>query len=142
MHVNKLISFSFAKDFLDTGSGNRFTYEKNFFEKFGGGLNLLSRRVIHITLKEINNPVCIVALTVIAFLAVTVIFYPEVIVGFIPHLAKVQPWVVKGGVYLIFQITIFGHGIQTYGRVTNSQLREKWNAGELNPMYPGDRRAR
>jgi len=136
MHVIRPWAFAVAKDFRERETHIAYSYEKNRLEKLGSLLRGGVDYVLDFTLKEIKNPVMVVALTALAALSTTFVFYPH----YLPFVNMVKPWMIRAAMYGSLEATILGIGLRNLGRLNNDLLREKWNRGELEPVYIGDRK--
>lgn len=118
-----------------------FAYPKERLEKLGGYLVAPIFRPLDKTLQNVRNPLVILVLTVSAIAALTIAFYPaqffSTLGKALPILLKITPAHVKFGLYAIFQATILGLGIRTFGRLNNEELVAAWNRGELRPIPLG-----
>lgn len=135
--------FVFAKDFR-LQSGEVYHRERNGIEGLGERMRWGVENVADFFFRNIRNPVMIVALTALAMLAVTIVYYSEQITAFVaivlPAAAKVKPWMLKVALYFLVQSTIASIGIRTFGRFSNAQLVEDWWGGRLEAVYIGDQR--
>lgn len=119
-----------------------YIYEKNRLERFGDRLISPLGIPLDLTLREIKNPVTIVALTVLAAFVVTFIFYPTAVFTALPFLKLIQPWMIRGALYTLFQSFVLGWGCRAYGRFDNDALQQKWNRGEITPVFIGEKAIR
>ena len=138
MKISRPIPFVFAQGFLE--NGRPYDYKQNKVERVGHGLRSIVGKVLDVTLREIKKPVTVVALTLLAALGVTLVFYPSTVFTVLPFLTLIKPWMVKAGIFAIVQTTILGIGIRACGRLSNDFLREKWNDGKLTPLYIGSKK--
>ncbi|MDB2614011.1 hypothetical protein N9Y92_02505, partial [Chlamydiales bacterium] len=126
-------------------NGETFKYSPNRLEKIGHTLRLGIGSALDLLLREIKNPITIVAFTALALLAATIGFYPAtalaVVTTIVPFASAIQPWMIKLALYLLVQSTILGVGTRTLGRFDNPELLERWNKGDLEAVLPGDKRA-
>jgi hypothetical protein len=126
-HVKDYFHFTGAKHFVK--DGRPFQYEKKWQERLGEKIMFPVASFLDITLREIKNPVTVVALTALAALVVTLVFYP--------HLVVIEPWVIKTSAYVGLQTFIFGWGMRGYGRFANESLCDEWKSGALQPFFIG-----
>ena len=133
--------FSLANEFVGA-EGNNFQYQRNDLEKTGYFLSSFVTRPLNFTLKNIKNPLFILALAITCIAITTIIFYPAhfmfILAKTIPFVFRVQPWMVKAAVFTILETTIFGLGLRTFGRVCNLELLHAWQQKEVIPVFLGD----
>ena len=72
-----LSALVFAKEFRERKSGQRYQYTQNRLESLGNKLQWLVGKSSDTLLREIKNPVTIIALTTLALFSVTIAFYPS-----------------------------------------------------------------
>lgn len=137
MQVNRFFSFALAMEFHE--NKQPYKYEKNYTECVGQALTFPLGKPLHILTREIKNPITIIAFTALACLTATIVFYPQTFSALLPFVKSVKPWAVKAGIFALTQVTIIGLGVRNYGRLTNDELRNKWNRGELEPIYIGNK---
>jgi len=120
-----------------------YQYQTNILEKIG---QFISRPIIEplsFVVKHIQNPLFIIALTITAIALVTIGFYPNyfilVAAKVFPLILKLQPWMIKLGLYCVLLITILGIGIRGLGRVCNEELLKKWHEKKIWVMDLGDK---
>lgn len=122
------------------GEGN-FAYEKNTIEKVGDFLTRPILGSVDRTLRHIREPLVVTAFTVAAIAGATVLFYPDNCAEFItkvfPAVTKIEPWMVKFGMFAISETFIFGFGSRTLGRLTNPTLMNAWRQREIIPVPIG-----
>ncbi len=137
-YYNFIAAREFWSKNLDDG---RFEYETNRFEILGGLLiSPLFKNADNI-LKHSRDPFMIAALTTAAIGMATLVFYPEECASFVltafPFLSVIKPWMVKFGVYVGTELTIFGVGLRTFGRFSNTELYHAWKEKKIVPIPIG-----
>ncbi len=140
----RYFAFIAAKDFRKLSDDQPFEWEQSRLEELGNRLRWGLGSALDLILREIRNPITIVALTALAALIVSITFYPATTLGtaakVAPFVLKVKPWMVKLALYIVTQVTTVGIGLRGYGRLQNAPLYEAWKRGELEPVYIGDQR--
>lgn len=138
----RLWSFAIAKDFSHP-NGQPFAWRKNRSEEIGHVMRMGIGSLANTFFTHIKNPTSIVAMTALGSLAVTMAFYPETTLNFIatvcPIALKIEAWMIRAALYILCQTTVLGLCIRTLGRLDNPELVNNWKAGNLVPVYPGDR---
>lgn len=141
-----LWSFALAKSFREQGTDQVYNYQPNRLERVGRALRWGVGSVLDLLIREIKNPITIVALTALAMLAATIIFYPASVLSMAatvcPFVLKIQPWMLKFALFILAESTVLGIGVRAYGRFQNQELLERWRRGELDPAFIGDRQRR
>lgn len=142
--LHKLFIFAFAKGFRDIKTQEEHHWKKNRLEHLGTALRWGVGNLTDTLLKEIKNPIMIVALTSLALLGVTIAFYPATVLAItakvFPIGLMLKPWMVKMALYILVQATIAGIGIRTYGRLCNKQLTQNWEQGHLEAIHIGEKK--
>jgi hypothetical protein len=140
MEINRQSSFAFvfAKSFVHKDRESFFDYKKNKIEKVGSFLRSGVGESLDYFLRNIKDPITIVALTSISMVAATICFYPAQSMALVPFITHIKPYMVKFSLYLISQITVLGIGLRTFGRLNNLELMEQWNNKSLITQIPGD----
>ena len=135
--------FSGFRDYIRFAAARKFVTEEgasfksaNLPEKFGGYLVSPLLKPAHFCLKNIRNPLMIVALTVGALFASTLLFYPATLALIISGIPAI-----KLAGYFTVQTTITGLCLRTLGRLHNKELMEAWDARSLTPVGIGSMRA-
>lgn len=139
--VRHYVDFVGAREFLNSRDGTAFRYQANACEGVG---RVLSRPVLGISnkaLQNINDPLMIIALTIVALVTVSIWFYPAAalqIVGTVfPFALKLTPGMVRMASFLTVELTILGIGLKAIGRMCNHALVDAWNANQLVPVPIG-----
>ena len=139
-----LSALVFAKEFREKKSDQKYQYTQNRLESLGNKLQWLVVKSSDTLLREIKNPVTIIALTTLALFSVTIAFYPSsallVATKVLPPLSKIQPWMLKMALYIAIQSAVLGIGLRGLGRLSNKTLYENWKRAELEAVFVGDRR--
>lgn len=133
--ANHYFKFALAKGFV-TAQGE-FPYQKNWMETWGGRLVAPSVSPLDLGLKNIKNPIVIVALAVTAIVAVTIIFYTAEFFALFPFLKLITPGAVKLALFTLSETTIAGLGLRTFGRLSNEELMGPWRRREVAPLPLG-----
>jgi hypothetical protein len=135
-----------AKEFRVKNSGKVFQYQKNTMEKMGHVLRFGLGSIADLILREIKNPIMIIALTAIGFLIATFLFYPTVTLAIIakvfPFIYAIKFWMIKLAIYISLQLTVLGVSLRTLGHLQNKFLMDEWSNGNLESVFIGDRRRR
>lgn len=134
-HFNKFsdyLRFGWAQEF--TEGQHKFHYTPNNCERFGNFIAQPVLKPLDFTLRNSRNPLFIMALTIIAICATTVLFYPSIIAGFFSAIVLIS---LKIGLYSLLVTTITGLCLRTLGRLNNRILMDKWDKGEIVPQDPG-----
>lgn len=133
--------FALAKTFRK--EGQPFQYEPNRLERVGSALRWGVGSALDITLREIRNPVVVLALTALAMVVATAFYYPVIALGVVhavvPFVFSIKLWMIKLACYIAVQSTLLGVGMRTVGRLLNEPLVDEWNKG-LEPVYLGDKK--
>lgn len=140
--------FALARDFItvqssqqEDGRAELFQYEQTTLERCGRALRFGVGSVLDLLLREIKNPITIVALTALASIIVTIAFYPTAAISTIstvlPFVASIEPWMLKMAVYVLLQTTIVGLGLRAYGRFINADLVKAWRDSDIEPLFIG-----
>jgi hypothetical protein len=136
--------FVAATDFADARTGYSLQKEKNAFERIGEIVVKPIFLPLNFLVREIKNPLVIVALTTSLIAIATLIFYPTQFMAVcytaLPFLAKVKPWMVKFALYLVAEGTITALGMRALGRLCNRELVRAWHAREIIPIHLGAKR--
>lgn len=133
--------FSCAKGFYNLTDEKEVAYPKNILEKVGN--KILAPIVVPMDrlLKNIRNPLVIVALTIAAIAIATIAFYPEVVAAAIgtalPFLLKIEPWMLKFAVFSAIELNILALGLRTLGRLCNKDLMQAWKNKEIDSFAIG-----
>ena len=139
-----LTSFVFAKEFRKKSTGEIHQYPQNRLESVGNNLRWMLGRSTDLLLREIKNPITIIALTSLALFSVTIAFYPSsallLAAKLLPPLSHLKPWMLKLTLYIATQSTILGVGLRSLGRFNNEALFRSWKRSELEAVFIGDRR--
>lgn len=131
--IRDYIIFAAARKFV-TKEGKSFKSE-NFREKLGGRLVSPLLKPAHFCMKNIRNPLMIVALTLGALFVSTLLFYPATLSAIIVAIPAI-----KLIAYATVQMTIIGLCVRTLGRLGNKELMEAWDARQLIPVGLGSTR--
>ena len=132
--------FALAREFV-TREQTPHVYQATLVERCGGALRWGVGSALDHLLREIRNPIVVVAIAAIAAVAVTIAFYPAVIfnavVTVIPIVARLEPWMAQMALYILTQTTLLGITLRAYGRFQNNDLKELWKADEIRPLFIG-----
>ena len=131
--IKDYIAFALARKFV-TNEGETFQ-SQTFQEKLGGYLVTPLLKPAHFCMKNIRNPLMIVALTLGALFVSTLLFYPATLSAIMLAVP-----VIKLTTYLTLQTTIVGLCLRTLGRLANRELMEAWDAHQLTPIGLGSTR--
>lgn len=135
--------FALAREFVTTDENQPYVYERNWMETVGQNISRPLVNPVNFLLREIKNPLVILALTVSAIAVVSLVFYPAQFLGVVytvlPFLSKVQPWMVKAALFVGVEATIAAIGLRAFGRMCNQDLRRAWHANEIRALQIGDR---
>lgn len=127
-------NFALAREFIyaDSSKGN-FKHSPNTLEKLGSFLVAPLFNPADKIMKNMNNPVVIVAVTTAGLFAATLAFYPATIVHIIDHV-----WVLHMASFALSQSAILGIGLRTLGRLSQDcALMQAWKRQELIPLPLG-----
>lgn len=123
--------FVLAREYRDAHTNEKFEYPKSRLEILGDWLSKPAIGLTDRAILNIRNPLMITALAVVAIGITTLIFYPDQVVQHItrtiPITKKIEPWMIKGVMYLIACTTIFGLGLRADQRLANLTLRNNWD---------------
>lgn len=137
-------AFAFAKEFRRKDTQAKYNYELGKVEKFGRTLMRGVESVLDLTLREIKNPILIIALTALTLLVVTIVYYPQqawlLVTTVVPFAKSIEAWMVKMALYILTQITVSGIGLRAFGRFSNPILCQAWRNNELEAVMLGDKR--
>lgn len=135
--------FALARKFAPRDPHQPVTISRNVLENVG---HVISRPILtplNFMLREIKNPLVILALTVTLVALATILFYPAqfmmVASTVFPFLVKIQPWMVKLALFAAVETTILALGVRALGRMCNRELRQAWHARKLLPIHLGAR---
>lgn len=132
--VNNYLQFVFAREFRETNSLSKIAYRENWLQKLGEIIITPLGKPTELAVRKITHPVTVIALTALAALAVTIVFYPGVVAMALPML---EAWMVKAALYLLTEATILGWGIRAFGRIQNEELVAAWNNKQCMAIMPG-----
>lgn len=135
--------FVLAREFVPAEDNHAPPIPSNWMERTGHALSRPLLNPIHFLLQNITNPLVIVALTITALAAVTIVFYSTqfaaVVYTVAPCLTHIQPWMIKGALFVGVELIIGMLGLRALGRVCNPQLRTAWNAHQITAIPIGSR---
>lgn len=135
--------FALAKDFVGENH-DLYPYQQTTIERCGRALRWGVGSVADVLLREIRNPITIIALGALAAFAVTIVFYPatitQAVVSILPFAARFEPWMAKMGLYILTQTTILGVTLRGYGRLDNDALVAAWRRNAIEPIFIGAKR--
>jgi hypothetical protein len=135
-----LAQFAFAREFVDR-EGKRAPLEPSRIEKMGHSLANILLKPLDVVLTQIRNPAVIAALTVASLLMTAIIFYPGetmlILTRVLPFLKHLQAGHVKFSFYVLSQVMIFGLGLRTMGRLSNTDLMDAFRKKEIFPIPLG-----
>ncbi len=133
--------FAFARQFAPADPQRSVNIAMNRLEKLGHFLSKPILQPLNFFLREIKNPLVILALTVSLVAIATLIFYPAqfmlVVTTVLPFLAKVEPWMVKLALFVCVETVILGIGLRALGRMCNKELRKQWHDQKIVPVHIG-----
>jgi hypothetical protein len=136
--------FTLANEFVEKESGNIYHIKKGVLDRIANIICWPVLAPLNFFLREIKNPLVILSLTITLVALATLIFYPAQFMGaactILPFLSHVKPWMVKFAVFLAVQMTIIGIGLRALGRLNNQELRHRWDALEICPIFIGAKR--
>lgn len=137
-------NFALARNLVSANPQHNVEIRENLLEKAGHALSRPLLNPLNFLLREIKNPLVILALTVTLVAIATLIFYPAQFMAIaytaLPFLAKIQPWMVKLALFACVEATILALGLRALGRMCNRELRQAWLSHKLVPMHLGARR--
>lgn len=134
IHFNKItdyFNFVGAKEFA-YHNNTPFRYTKNICERIGDFVVAPVLKPFDFSLRNIRNPLFIVALTVGCLFLATLLFYPGVVAAVI-----VGAPLIKLAAYVLVQTTLVGLCLRTLGRLANPELTENWNSLKIQPLSLG-----
>ncbi len=144
VHFNSLksyLSFVTATSFYDQRSQSQWKYEKNWLDQMGSWMLAPVSQVLDCTLRNIRNPLVILALTVSLIALATLAFYPTLVLSTVgtlmPMIFAIQPWMIKLTCFSFVQLTILATGLRTLGRLSQPDLLERWVKKEIISIYLG-----
>ncbi len=127
--------FTLAREFVPAEHNHAPSIPLNWMERTGHALSRPFLNPINSLLKNIKNPLVITALTIVAIAAITIIFYPAQFAAALytvaPFLTHIQPWMMKGALFVGVEIIIGTLGLRALGRVCNPLLRTAWHTHQI-----------
>ena len=124
--------FATAREYFLKDHPRPFEYSKNFLERIGDILLKPTLGPVDLLLRNIKNPLTILALAVTAIFITTIIFYPaeaaKAATTLAPFLVHVEPWMTKFALFSAMNVNILGLGLRTLGRLCNKELMPAWEA--------------
>lgn len=133
--------FVFAREFRYKGDLSLYPEEPRLLQRLGGALSAPILGISNFLLQNLNNPLLIIAVTIVAIAAVSICFYPAATVAFIgfiaPPLLKITPAMIKFALFTVVELTILGLGIRAIGRMNQPKLVELWNQRQLVAIQIG-----
>lgn len=127
-----------AKEFCLSANGKQFLYEKNYLERIGDALVRPILGTSDGLLQNIKRPLFIVAAAIVVIVILTLIFYPSKLTSLMVR--SIEPWMIKFGLHIAFQVTILGLGIRAIGRMNNETVAKAWNTHKIIPIPIGAER--
>lgn len=132
--------FALCREFIDASTGESFQ-SRSRMEKVGGGLTALAIKPLDGAVQNFREPGAIAALTAAMLALTTVVFYPRQTIGAaitaLPFLGAVRSEHIKASIFIISQLTIFGLGLRTLGRLCDSELMEAFYSRRIVPVSIG-----
>jgi Ca2+/Na+ antiporter len=130
--IKEYFSFVGAREFWDRETKQVFAPPKSRLETVGEWVAAPILKTTDFAFRNIKNPLFILALTVAALAAATILFYPTQVVAAIalvmPPLLLITPAMLKFGLYLGIQTTLIGLFLRTWGRLApDGELMQAWN---------------
>ena len=136
-------SFTLAREYVELPQRGPFVYPQNWAEKVGLVLAMPVLKPANFFVREIRNPLIILALTVAAVSFVTFLFYPAefaaVAYDILPSLAHLPGWMMKAALFTLIEMAVAGVGLRALGRVCNQALLGPWQERRIEPIHIGMR---
>lgn len=134
-------SFVFAREFRHKDAGGLYRPSPSIIERLGSVIASPILGLSNKLLQNLNNPLLIIAATMVLIAAVSIAFYPATTIHIIgtvaPFLLKVTPAMTQFALYAVVQITTLGIGLRALGRMSNHALVDLWNQKKLVPIQIG-----
>ena len=108
--------FVFAREYRNKDNGDLYQGSPSIIERFGAIVSAPLLELGDAVLRNLNNPLLIIAATMGLIAAVSIGFYPETTIKIIgkaaPFLLMITPQMIQLSIYVIGQITILGIGLK------------------------------
>lgn len=128
-------SFALAREFVNREDSAHAPIPQGRLERAGRILAAFAMRPLDSLLREIRNPLVLLALTIFALAVASIAYYPvqtfQIATALLPFLKSITAEHVRAGTYFLAQTVILGLGLQALGRLLNPQLLTAYQQGEI-----------